>query len=240
MSSDYQKEWYLKNKERLSEKYQKNKKDILEKRKEYYEKKKDEISDYNKKYREENLDSLKEYNRNYYDENRDIILERQREYNDLNKDKIKKYQREYKSVRSTYDNLFKLSKNIRTLVKNSLNFKKSKKTKEIIGCEIDDLKVYLEDKFEHWMNWENYGLYNGELNYGWDIDHIIPLSSAKTEEDVIKLSHYTNLQPLCSKVNRYIKRDKEENTNCLYCNKELSYVKYCNDNCRKKYYRKNK
>ena len=34
------------------------------------------------------------------------------------------------------------------------------------------------------MNWENYGLYNGELNYGWDIDHIIPISSAKTEEEV--------------------------------------------------------
>ena len=57
------------------------------------------------------------------------------------------------------------------------------------------------------MTWENHGLYNGELNYGWDIDHIIPFSSAKTEEDIIKLSHYTNLQPLCSKFNRYLKRD---------------------------------
>ena len=44
--------------------------------------------------------------------------------------------------------------------------------------------------------WENYGLYNGELNYGWDIDHIIPISTAKTEEEIIKLNHYTNLQPL--------------------------------------------
>lgn len=57
------------------------------------------------------------------------------------------------------------------------------------------------------MNLENHGLYNGELDYGWDIDHIVPLSSAKTEEDVIRLSHFTNLQPLCSEVNRYIKRD---------------------------------
>jgi hypothetical protein len=58
------------------------------------------------------------------------------------------------------------------------------------------------------MSWDNYGKYNGELNYGWDIDHIIPQSSALNEEDVIKLNHYTNLQPLCSKVNRHIKRDK--------------------------------
>ena len=49
-----------------------------------------------------------------------------------------------------------------------------------------------ESKFESWMTWDNYGLYNGELNYGWDIDHIIPLASAKT---------------VCSKVNRYIKKD---------------------------------
>lgn len=57
------------------------------------------------------------------------------------------------------------------------------------------------------MNWNNYGLYNGEFNYGWDIDHIIPSSSAKCEKDAYKLSHYTNLQPLCSKINRDVKKD---------------------------------
>ena len=58
------------------------------------------------------------------------------------------------------------------------------------------------------MNWDNRGLYNGELNYGWDIDHIIPISSAKNENDIIRLNHYSNLQPLCSKINRDIKKDK--------------------------------
>ena len=57
------------------------------------------------------------------------------------------------------------------------------------------------------MSWNNKGLYNGEFNFGWDIDHIIPLSSGKTEEDIIKLNHYTNLQPLCSRINRDIKKD---------------------------------
>jgi len=60
------------------------------------------------------------------------------------------------------------------------------------------------------MNWDNYGLYNGELNFGWDIDHIVPISTAKTKEEIIKLNHYENLQPLCSKINRDIKRDKIE------------------------------
>ena len=40
------------------------------------------------------------------------------------------------------------------------------------------------------MSWDNYGY------YGWHIDHIIPLSFAKTEEETYKLCHYTNLQPL--------------------------------------------
>lgn len=58
------------------------------------------------------------------------------------------------------------------------------------------------------MNWDNYGKYNGELNHGWDIDHIIPISNAKTEEEVYILNHYSNLEPLCSKINRDIKIDK--------------------------------
>jgi hypothetical protein len=61
------------------------------------------------------------------------------------------------------------------------------------------------------MNWNNHGnpidgIYT--INKTWDIDHIIPLSSAKTEEDIIKLNHYTNLKPLCTYYNRFIKKDK--------------------------------
>lgn len=55
------------------------------------------------------------------------------------------------------------------------------------------------------MNWNNRGLYNGKLNYGWDIDHIVPISTAKTEEELLKLNHYSNLQPLCSYTNRILK-----------------------------------
>lgn len=39
------------------------------------------------------------------------------------------------------------------------------------------------------MNWGNHGLYNGEFNYGWDLDHIIPISSATTKEEMIDLNH---------------------------------------------------
>jgi hypothetical protein len=102
---------------------------------------------------------------------------------------------------------------IRSLIRNSfnkINKNKSKLTEEILGCTFEEFKIHLESKFEPWMTWENRGLYNGELNYGWDIDHIIPLATASSEEDVIRLNHYSNLQPLCSKINRYIKRDKSD------------------------------
>ncbi len=76
-----------------------------------------------------------------------------------------------------------------------------------MGCSFTELRNYIESKFENWMTWDNYGLYNGNLYYGWDLDHIIPISTAKNEEEVYELNHYKNLQPLCSKVNRDIKRD---------------------------------
>ena len=43
------------------------------------------------------------------------------------------------------------------------------------------------------MSWDNYGK--------WHIDHIIPLSSANSEDDIYKLCHYTNLQPLWAEDN---------------------------------------
>ena len=132
----------------------------------------------------------------------------------------KKYQKNNKQKRNIYlkrrienDPLFKLITNIRNLINNSfseMNYLKNSKTEEILGCSFKDFKIYIESKFENWMNWKNRGLYNGSLNYGWDIDHIIPLSTAKNEENLIKLNHYSNLQPLCSKINRDMKKNNIE------------------------------
>ena len=52
------------------------------------------------------------------------------------------------------------------------------------------------------MTWEN--------RSEWEIDHIIPLASATTEEDVIRLNHYTNLRPLWT-IDNQSKRDKMPN-----------------------------
>ena len=84
---------------------------------------------------------------------------------------------------------------------------KKSRSYEILGCSFEDFKKHIESQWEDWMNWDNYGLYNGEECYGWDFDHIIPLSSCECEEDVYKLNHYSNLQPLCSYINRDVKKD---------------------------------
>jgi hypothetical protein len=109
------------------------------------------------------------------------------------------------------DSNFKLKRKIKTIIKDAFRgkpYRRNQKIIDILGCSTENFKLYLESKFEYWMSWENHGLYNGELNFGWDIDHIIQISTAKTEEDVIKLSHFSNFQPLCSKTNRDIKKAK--------------------------------
>ena len=106
--------------------------------------------------------------------------------------------------------LYKLKKNIRSLIRQKFinnGYTKKSKTNDILGCSYESFKTYIESKWEPWMNWDNYGLYNGTEKFGWDIDHKTPLSIAETVEDVARLNHYTNLQPLCSYMNRVIKRD---------------------------------
>jgi hypothetical protein len=106
------------------------------------------------------------------------------------------------------------------MVNNSLkknSFTKKSKTADILGCSFEEFKQYIESLWtiptnldengNVWMNWSNRGLYNGTPNYGWDIDHIIPQSKAMDEDELIKLNYYKNLQPLCSYINRVIKRD---------------------------------
>ena len=72
-------------------------------------------------------------------------------------------------------------------------FKKSARAHQILGCTYEEFKTYIEVRFLEGMTWENYSM--------WEYDHIIPISSALSEEDCIRLNHYTNFQPLWKKDN---------------------------------------
>jgi hypothetical protein len=96
------------------------------------------------------------------------------------------------------DTLFKIKHRLSCRLREILNFKsiiKNKTYTDVIGCSPEFLKEHLEKQFTKGMCWENHGL------YGWHIDHIIPVSTAKTDDEVYSLCHYTNLQPLWAEDN---------------------------------------
>jgi hypothetical protein len=188
---EYKKEWYQKNKEKVQDNVKK-----------YKEENKEIIREKNKKYREENKERIKKWK----EENKEKIKEQRKKYREQNRNKINQYEKKKRKE----DPLYWLRNNIRSRITTMLNRKgytKNSKTIEILGCSFEEFFLYLESKFESWMTWDNRGLYNGKPNYGWDIDHIIPVSSGLTEKEIIKLNHYTNLQPLCSYFNRDIKKN---------------------------------
>ena len=129
-----------------------------------------------------------------------------------NPEKRRAQKQRYDKKRRAQDPMYKLRSNMRARIWHFLKNKgwsKPSHTYELIGCSWLELYNHLQNQLEVWMNESNYGkCIPGQPNVGWDIDHIIPLASAETEEDLIRLCHYTNLQPICSNYNRYIKRDQ--------------------------------
>lgn len=190
---EYKKNHRLNNKEKLKEKaaeyYIDNKEKILKRVALNYENNKSKKLEYQKKYSQDNKEKISNY---------------KSQYAKTNKEKVREYKREYQNKRRKEDIIFMLKYSISRTIRNSLKCKglsKNKKSKDILGCDIEFFKNYLEDRFTEEMSWNNYGIV-------WDIDHIIPLCTALTEEDVLKLNHYTNLQPLNSHINRNVKRDR--------------------------------
>jgi hypothetical protein len=211
-NKEYHKEYQKTNKEKLKE-YQK------EYRKEYYENNKETILEKNNLWRQENYD--KEQRKINYEVNKDIIKIKQKEYYKKNKQKRNEYTKTYNKIRYHNDPLFNLKQCLRNLIYKSIKRKggvKVSKTELILGCSYGFFKSYIENLWLHsdnldengnvWMTWENKGNPKDGIlgpNKSWDIDHKIPITNGKTVDEVIKLNHYNNLQPMCSYYNRHIK-----------------------------------
>jgi len=107
------------------------------------------------------------------------------------------YSQEYQRIQS--DELLKSKDSIRKLLLSSLkvrNITKSKlvmKTEDILGCKFEFFKIHIETQFKEGMNWLNHG--------EWHIDHKVPLMVGETVDEIIKLNHYTNFQPLWANEN---------------------------------------
>ncbi len=128
----------------------------------------------------------------------DHIKKHEREYEKLNRNTRNAHKREIYKNRYHSDPIHKLihlcRKRTCEMLKNK-RWYKSNKFKQYIGCDLEFLKQHIESQFLPGMSWENHGV------HGWHLDHRVPLDSATSPEELYKLCHYTNLQPLWAKDN---------------------------------------
>lgn len=169
--------------------YENNKELVAEHQKKYYMQNREKILKGRKKYRLDNAEKISISKKNSYNKKIEHYKESKRMWKKKNRDKLNKRQKE----RLANDPVFKLKHYIRCSIYDSFSrkkYKKQEKTEKIIGCSLDFLCNYLKQTY-----YNNYGMeYNGTQKV--HIDHIIPLATAQTEDDVYKLCHYTNLQLL--------------------------------------------
>jgi hypothetical protein len=191
------KEWKEKNREKylLSQKntYKSNKEKRLKKSKDYYIENRDDIIRRNKDYYHTNIDKYKITKKEWREKNKEKISKKLKEYGKNNRKLIS----ENEKNRRNSDPLFKTIRNVRNRINQFLKSKKHKKNSQsfdLVGCFPQFLKIHIENQFTEGMSWELMGKYI-------HIDHKIPLSSGKNENEIKKLCHYSNLQPLWAKDN---------------------------------------
>lgn len=173
-----------------------------ERSKKYYKATKDKQLEYKKKYRQLNKEKVKEARKKRYQSNKHKVKVQVKKWREANKYKMNTYQREYDKERKKIDPLYKMKSILRDRTSKAIKYNgysKKSKTREMLGVDWEVCKAHIERQFKKGMNWDNHG--------EWHIDHIIPLASANNEKELIKLCHYSNLQPLWAEDN-LIKKDK--------------------------------
>lgn len=191
--------------------YINNKEEIAKRNKKRYllrnQKQKEKKIMVSKIYNEKNKDKIINYKKMYYLKNKDKILLR----NDINSKNNK--EKRNKSLRNSRKNpIVMLRHNISTNIREKLKNKKNGSISNYLPYTINELKLYLESKFESWMTWENHGKYikkmwndNDKSTWRWQIDHIIPHSLFKYDSmehpDFLKCWTLENLRPYSAKQN---------------------------------------
>lgn len=178
---DYNKNYYLKNKEK-----------IIKNVNAWSIKNKDKKRNYSNNWVEKNKEKSLINNSVWRNKNKERMAQCRKSWVIKNKSKIN----ELRKNNYNSNNIYSFISKTRCLILSSFYRKKMtklNKTEEILGCSFNEFKLHLEKQFQKGMTWEN--------RSDWHIDHIVPVSSAKTEQDVIGLNHYTNLRPLWAKDN---------------------------------------
>lgn len=213
------------NNARGRELYAKNPEKFREKQKDYYAAHADQIKEHSRKYskeqrekyplivkekkkryRDAHKDEINQKAREYYLENHDEFRKRQNEYRNKNRDSINKSKRISERYRRKTDPVYKLKGNIRNAINDSFGRRqhmKNQLAEDVTGMKTADLCIYLMNTFKKIYGYE----WDGEESV--HIDHIVPLATANTEEEIIKLCHWSNLQLIKAEDN--LKKGKNEN-----------------------------
>jgi len=167
----------------------------------------------------------KERERRYYQANKEAYKRRHEEYMKdpefvankkakarewelKNRDHKLRMEYERRRIRRKEDPVYKLKCDVRCRLNYSLKNKRIRKTKstvDYLGCDWETLWKHLGDTFE-----SNYGMPREWLTgFNYEIDHVEPMAKAETADEVIRRSHYTNLQILLTEDNRS-KKDRED------------------------------
>jgi len=153
------------------------------------------IAERNRDYRGRNKVMLSKMKLRWQIENKDKRAAISKRYYLKNKVKVNEYVKYYKREMRTPKQ--RLRDNISRRIWRALKCNmRSKKTMELIGCSVDNLKAHLESKFVDGMDWGNYGK--------WHVDHIMPCASfdLSNGDQQRECFHYSNLQPLWAIDNR--------------------------------------
>jgi hypothetical protein len=121
-----------------------------------------------------------------------------RNWKNENAAKWNSYQRQYQRHKLRTDENFKLALYLRTRPWQAIKgIRKAGSFVRDLGCSIEEVRIYIEQKFSGRMSWKNWGSY-------WELDHVKPLAmfDLTNRRQFLRACHYTNLQPLSIKEHR--------------------------------------
>lgn len=172
-----------------------------------YQKDKEKFLKYNKDWKEKNPQEYKVSQslsrKKWYTIHKEKVLEYNEVWRNSNKDKVKNWGNDLEKTRIWYKNKlkndlgFRLRSYTSSRIHAMLNGKKTISTLELLGCNIQFYKEYLEKRFQSNMTWDNHGIV-------WEIDHVIPVSQFDlTDPEQQRLAfHWSNTRPLLKQNNR--------------------------------------
>jgi hypothetical protein len=165
----------------------------------------------NRKYKEKNRVKIAAAQRAYHKNNKENDSLTKKKWYQINKDSVLLRVKTSIYARRENDASFRLKENISCNIRASIK-KDRKSIVKFLPYSIEELKVHLENLFESWMTWKNYGTYrvdiwddNDPATWAWQLDHIIPHSRfnyTSMEDQIFKdCWALSNLRPYSAKQN---------------------------------------